>query len=376
MYLNSQENIWFHIISTAVVAQSSFNPAPLLLLQSQDQWVILKSMSLNHQPSNQFNKSSNCCGRATGGQLLSSAVSSSLSQLWLRAHASEHPKRRWFCLWQGCSQQCWTVESASAEGEWSFFPDVPCFSCICWTTLPSCRCKIGNLPESVHFAQELCLLSIIMPSLLKWSGKAHCTFKGSAGGAGFAALHWQPASGAVLAYWWSTLQVVDPCNLDNWYWEHTTGGEAGDDKNSASEYSSGALAGWLWLGFEDDFQDQRGPEQILQIDDAVDCAGSLDPSCVKCEIRVSVAEHRHNLCPYSLQMWSQYLPRLGIRSMSYHALAVCSKLGILFYILSRLGSICRGYILSRLGSIRWGYILSRLGCICRGLACYSIKAQV
>ena len=72
-------------------------------------------MRLNHQPSKQFNKSSNCCGRATGGQLLSSAVSSSLSQLWLHAHAYEHPKRRWSCLGQGCSQQCWTVESASQD---------------------------------------------------------------------------------------------------------------------------------------------------------------------------------------------------------------------------------------------------------------------
>ena len=42
--------------------------------------LILKSMSLNDRPSNQFNKASNCGVRATGGQLLSSAVSSSLSQ--------------------------------------------------------------------------------------------------------------------------------------------------------------------------------------------------------------------------------------------------------------------------------------------------------
>ena len=34
---------------------------------------------------------------------------------------------------------------------------------------------------------------------------------------------------------------------------------------------------WLLHGFEDDSQDQHGAEQILQIDDAVDCAGSLDP---------------------------------------------------------------------------------------------------
>ena len=31
------------------------------------------------------------------------------------------------------------------------------------------------------------------------------------------------------------------------------------------------------VGFEDNCQDQRGAGQILQIDDAVNCAGSLDP---------------------------------------------------------------------------------------------------
>ena len=32
----------------------------------------------------------------------------------------------------------------------------------------------------------------------------------------------------------------------------------------------------------------------------VDSAGSLDPTCFKCDIRVSVAEHLHNLSSYSL----------------------------------------------------------------------------
>ena len=104
--------------------------------------------------------------------------------------------------------------------------------------------------------------------------------------------------------------------------------------------------------------------------------------------------------------------------LSYHALTVSGyyppRLGMLFYILSRLGSNRRGlacYILSRLGSNRRGlacysisyhalavtaeawhailylitswqylpwlsmlsYILSRLGSICRGLACYPIS---
>ena len=55
-----------------------------------------------------FKKSSKRCWRATRGQLLSLAVSTSLSQLWLPARASEHPTRRWSCLGQGCSQQCQT----------------------------------------------------------------------------------------------------------------------------------------------------------------------------------------------------------------------------------------------------------------------------
>ena len=81
------------------------------------------------------------------------------------------------------------------------------------------------------------------------------------------------------------------------------------------------------LGFqiEDDSQDQRRAEQILQIDETADC--------MKCDKRVSVAEHLHNLSPCSLhttmhsmikvsaEAWHatlylvtpwQYLPRLGM----------------------------------------------------------------
>ena len=56
------------------------------------------------------------------------------------------------------------------------------------------------------------------------------------------------------------------------------------------------------LGFqvEDDSQDQSGDQQILQINDAADCAGSLDLTCIKCDRRGSVTEHLHNLSPYSL----------------------------------------------------------------------------
>ena len=126
---------------------------------------------------------------------------------------------------------------------------------------------------------------------------------------------------------------------------------------------------WCWLGFqvEDDSQDhveplERGAEQIMQIDDAADCAGSLDLSCMKCNKRVSVAEHLHNLSPYSLhsiikvfaQAWHAILYLITLTPWQYPP-----KLGMLFYILSRLGSISRG--LARLS-------LASLGSISQGLA--------
>ena len=42
---------------------------------------------------------------------------------------------------QGCSQQCWTVESAAAAGTLYWFPHASCTSCICQITLPPCRCN-------------------------------------------------------------------------------------------------------------------------------------------------------------------------------------------------------------------------------------------
>ena len=32
-------------------------------------------------------------------------------------------------------------------------------------------------------------------------------------------------------------------------------------------------------------QDQNGSKQILQINYSIDCAGSLDPTCMKCYIK-------------------------------------------------------------------------------------------
>ena len=137
---------------------------------------------------------------------------------------------------------------------------------------------------------------------------------------------------------------------------------------------------------------------------------------MKCDKSVSVAKHLHNLSPLSLhsmievsaEAWHatlylitpwQYLPRLGMLLQ-------------LFYILSRLGSICRGlacysischalavsaeawhailylvtpwqypprlgtlfYLLSRLGSISRGcHALAVSARFRRGLACYSIS---
>ena len=84
-------------------------------------------------------------------------------------------------------------------------------------------------------------------------------------------------------------------------------------------------------------QDQRGVEQILQIDDATDCAGSSDPTCVKCDGQCqsqSISIILHSMINVSAEAWHailylitplQYLPRLGL----------------LFYILSYLCSISR-----------------------------------
>ena len=92
-----------------------------------------------------------------------------------------------------------------------------------------------------------------------------------------------------------------------------TGSEASNDEDSASD-GSPHLALWLstveatwWclLGFqvEHDFQDhvERCAEQILQIDEAADCAGSMDlrVACIKCDKRVTVSV-ADNLYLYSL----------------------------------------------------------------------------
>ena len=89
--------------------------------------------------------------------------------------------------------------------------------------------------------------------------------------------------------------------------------------------------------------------------------------------------------PLRLGMLFYILSRLGILwglACLSRLGSIClrlPRLGMLFYILSRPGSICRGlqfYILSRLCSIHPGllfYIFSRLGSIHLGLACYSIS---
>ena len=83
----------------------------------------------------------------------------------------------------------------------------------------------------------------------------------------------------------------------------TTGGEASNDEDSASDGQSPRLAlrlsaveatRWCRLGFqvEHDLQDhvERCAEQILQIDDSADCAGSMGLAalaCMKCYMEKS-----------------------------------------------------------------------------------------
>ena len=86
---------------------------------------------------------------------------------------------------------------------------------------------------------------------------------------------------------------------------------------------------------------------------------------MKCYKRVSVAEHLHNLNPYSLhsmievsaKTWHAILYPVTVPPWQYQ-----QRLGMLFYIFSSHGSI-------RLGLACY----SRLGSICQGLACYSIS---
>ena len=74
--------------------------------------------------------------------------------------------------------------------------------------------------------------------------------------------------------------------------------------------------------------EQRGAELILQMQDVVDCAGSLGP-CVKCDVTVSVAKYLHNFLAY------QHL----VKPWQYP-----SRLRMLLYILASLGSIHWGFV--------------------------------
>ena len=144
---------------------------------------------------------------------------------------------------------------------------------------------------------------------------------------------------------------------------------------------------WL-LGFqvEDYPQDQRGADQILLHDDA-NCVGGVDLTCVKCYIRVSVAEHLNNLSPYSwpsmievsaegVACYSISYPTLAVSTKAWHAVLYLitpwqyqQRLGMLFYILYH--TLPSWQYPPRLGMLF--YILLRLGSIHQGLACYSIS---
>ena len=64
----------------------------------------------------------------------------------------------------------------------------------------------------------------------------------------------------------------------------------------------------------------------------VEQLGLFNPTCMKCDKRVSVTEHLHNLSSYS----SKYSQGLGCSSIPYSALLYQLRLGMLFFILSRL----------------------------------------
>ena len=107
---------------------------------------------------------------------------------------------------------------------------------------------------------------------------------------------------------------------------------------SALRLSAMEATRWCRLGFqvEDDSQDhvERGAQQI---DDAADCAGSMYLSCMKCDKRVSVAEHLHNLDPYffnsmievSAEAWHAFLYLVTVTPWQYQ-----QRLGMLFDILA------------------------------------------
>ena len=173
----------------------------------------------------------------------------------------------------------------------------------------------------------------------------------------------------------------------------TTGSEACDDEDSVRVFVwlfgcllRRRLGGVGWV-----FKLKTTLKTSVQIDDAADCARSLDLTCIICYKRVSVAEHLHNLSPYSLHSM------IEVSAKAKHAILYTITVtpwqypprhGMLFFILSRLCSICRGLASAeawhailypitpwqyppRLGMLF--YILSRLGSIRQDLAFYYIS---
>ena len=117
------------------------------------------------------------------------------------------------------------------------------------------------------------------------------------------------------------------------------------------------------LGFqvEDDSQDQRGAWQILQIYDAADCAGSLDLTC-NCISILWVYFFLKNMIEVSAYAWHAILYLITVTPWQY-----LPRLGMLFYILSSLGSICLGLASAEAWLQPWHAI------VYQGLVCYSIS---
>ena len=151
----TQENLWLHICST----QNWDNSIILNTCHFIQRWITVQwcfkcagraNTAVSFTRSISFMNIQTAAGALREYSFFASCFflffsSNSHSCLWF----SEHSTSRWFCFWQGGSQQCWTVESASAEsapGRWSLAL-FPCSSCTSELSV--------NLSESFHYVPVL-----------------------------------------------------------------------------------------------------------------------------------------------------------------------------------------------------------------------------
>ena len=174
------------------------------------------------------------------------------------------------------------------------------------------------------------------------SGKAPCRFKGSAGGDGSAALTWQPAPGAASA---SSSTKGAPPSKSSTIGSTRLAARAGDDEDLASEFSSGSSAMLR--------RSLGGGGLVLK----TTLKASVVPSrfCKSTTLLIELVpwtylrEMRHN------SISREHLI-VSVESISIIWVPILCLFLFLFLVWSqyqtRLGMLF--YILSRLGRIRWG----------------------